>query len=348
MIKQYLQTSKEEPVYLELWDEALAGVRKHLITYSKRSHFTVLGERQDGLLNKLTPKMDHLVCFMPGTIALGATEGRPLAEAKESPHWSKKQVDDMELAKELTKTCWGMYKVMLTGLAPEIAHFEIEDPPHMYRHGSLPSLKIDFSASHEESAEWKKDYILKSQDLHNLQRPETVESLFYMWRITGDITYREWGWEMFKSFVEYSSVDDGGGFTSLSNANKIPATKKDNMESFWLAETLKYFYLLFSPTDFLPLDTIVINTEAHIFPRFKLQRGLKTGWTRKPRDTNGIITKDKKSELPTVMPELRIAEAQSTVRKLQVIEVTPRPQEVGDVDAIALEKPRGEAKSFSG
>ena len=39
----------------------------------------------------------------------------------------------------------------------------------------------------------------------------------------------------------------------------------------------------------LPLDTIVINTEAHIFPRFELQKNLRTGWTRKPRDKYGHI-----------------------------------------------------------
>ena len=38
------------------------------------------------------------------------------------------------------------------------------------------------------------------------------------------------------------------------------------------------------------MNSIVINTEAHIFPRFKLQRGLKTGWTRKPRDAAGRAT----------------------------------------------------------
>lgn len=43
--------------------------------------------------------------------------------------------------------------------------------------------------------------------------------------------------------------------------------------------------------DLLPLDSIVINTEAHIFPRFQLIRGLKTGWERKPRDKDGRIIK---------------------------------------------------------
>jgi hypothetical protein len=36
------------------------------------------------------------------------------------------------------------------------------------------------------------------------------------------------------------------------------------MESFWLAETLKYFYLLFvDDPDVIPLDKYVFNTEAH-------------------------------------------------------------------------------------
>lgn len=288
LIKQYLQTSKQEPIYKSLWDEALAGVRKHLLTYSTRANLTVLGERPDGLSGHLSPKMDHLVCFLPGTIALGATEGLSLAEAKKSPSWTQKQEEEMQLAKELMKTCWGMYKATPTGLAPEITYFDVDSPPRTAADGLL-TANVDFKATSGPKSSWKEDYIIKPQDSHNLQRPETVESLFYMWRITGDATYREWGWEMFQSFVEHSILEDGGGFASLSNVNQLPPMMRDNMESFWLAETLKYFYLLFSPPDLLPLDSIVINTEAHIFPRFELQRGLKTGWTRKSRDKEGRI-----------------------------------------------------------
>ena len=37
-----------------------------------------------------------------------------------------------------------------------------------------------------------------AQDAHNLLRPETVESLFVLWRVTGDAQYREWGWHIFR------------------------------------------------------------------------------------------------------------------------------------------------------
>ena len=136
----------------------------------------------------------------------------------------------MKLARELMHTCWGMYKAMATGLAAEITHFNLDSPP-------LPASaphKAPTTFDPAPDAEWRKDFVIKPNDKHNLQRPETVESLFYMWRITGDEMYREWGWEMFKSFMNYTAVELGGGFTSLRNADMVPPQMADNMESFWL------------------------------------------------------------------------------------------------------------------
>ncbi|EWZ50710.1 Mannosyl-oligosaccharide 1,2-alpha-mannosidase [Fusarium oxysporum] len=285
LIKQYLQTNKQEPIYQDMWYEALQGVRKHLVTYTSNSKFTIIGERPNGLEMPLSPKMDHLVCFMPGTIALAATEGLTEAQARKLPTWSKKNEEDMQLAREVMETCWGMYKYMATGLSAEITYFEIDNPPTAY--GNPRNGPVNFDTSPD--AEWRKDFTVKSGDVHNLQRPETVESLFYMWRITNDNRYREWGWEMFKSFMNHTAVRNGGGFTSLRNANVVPPKVRDNMESFWLAETLKYFYLLFSPPDLLPLDKVVINTEGHPLPRFDMGQLFSTGWKRKPRDANGKI-----------------------------------------------------------
>jgi mannosyl-oligosaccharide alpha-1,2-mannosidase len=60
------------------------------------------------------------------------------------------------------------------------------------------------------------------------------------------------------------------------------------------AETLKYMYLLFSPNDLLPLDQIVLNTEAHPFPRFDAsKKRFKTGWERRPLDKNGNLVPKK-------------------------------------------------------
>lgn len=48
--------------------------------------------------------------------------------------------------------------------------------------------------------------VLQPADRHNLLRPETVESLFYMYRFTKDTKYRDWGWDILQSFNNYTKV----------------------------------------------------------------------------------------------------------------------------------------------
>lgn len=43
----------------------------------------------------------------------------------------------------------------------------------------------------------------------NILRPETVESLFYLSRLTGNKTYKEWGWNIFQAFEKNSRVETG-------------------------------------------------------------------------------------------------------------------------------------------
>jgi mannosyl-oligosaccharide alpha-1,2-mannosidase len=213
-----------------MWDEALAGIQKHLIIPTKHSKLSIVAELPNGIGGDLSPKMDHLVCFLPGSIALGATGGLTEAEARSLPSWSAEKSQQMKLARELTKTCWGMYKVTQTGVAPEIVWFSADE--EVLRSKSNDPRPLAQSSNSDEA--WKKDYTIKPLDAHNLQRPETVESLFMMWRITKDPIYREWGWKIFQSFVEYSTIELGEGFSSLNDVNKIPPPRRDNMESFWL------------------------------------------------------------------------------------------------------------------
>ena len=55
------------------------------------------------------------------------------------------------------------------------------------------------------------------------------------------------------------------GFTGLKNVARLPAQHDDTMQSFWIAEMLKYLFLIFSDESLLPLDEWVLNTEAHPF-----------------------------------------------------------------------------------
>ncbi len=287
LIKQYLQTNKKETLYLDMWQDALQGVRKHLITYTEPSQFTIIGERPSGLKVDLSPKMDHPVCFMPGTIALAATGGLTEKEAEEIA-----RLDEAARGRHATRTRTHAHvlgNVQVHGNRPRCRDHVFQHPQAPLPESAPHNAPADFDP--DPDAPWRQDFDVHSQDAHNLQRPETVESLFYMWRITGEAKYRDWGWEMFKSFMNYTAVEEGGGFTSLSNANKVPPVVRDNMESFWLAETLKYFYLLFSPDDLLPLDKIVLNTEAHPFPRFDMGPLFKTGGRENRGMKMGVLLK---------------------------------------------------------
>ncbi|KAF7648053.1 hypothetical protein LDENG_00162660 [Lucifuga dentata] len=225
LLKQWIQGGKTEDDLLEDYLQAVEGVKKHLVRQTGLSRLTFVGELSH---NRFNAKMDHLVCFLPGTLALGAHNGLP--------------GDHMDLAVQLMETCHQMYKQMETGLSPEIAHFSLQ-----------PSDKLDV--------------IVKPADRHNLLRPETVESLFYMYRFTKDTKYRDWGWEILQSFNKYTKVSSGG-YTSINNVHDpVNPGPKDKMESFFLGETLKYFYLLFSDdVELLSLDKYVFNTEAHPLP----------------------------------------------------------------------------------
>lgn len=59
-----------------------------------------------------------------------------------------------------------------------------------------------------------------------------------------------------------------GGYTSIDNVqNPSNPEPRDKMESFFLGETLKYFFLLFSDdVNLINLDQYVFNTEAHPLP----------------------------------------------------------------------------------
>ena len=86
-----------------------------------------------------------------------------------------------------------------------------------------------------------------------------------MYRITGDPTWMDKGWQMFESTIAATKTDIAN--SAIRNVFDNHSKKSDEMESFWIAETLKYYYLLFSEPDVISLDEWVLNTEAHPFRR---------------------------------------------------------------------------------
>jgi ER degradation enhancer, mannosidase alpha-like 2 len=90
-------------------------------------------------------------------------------------------------------------------------------------------------------------------------RPEIIESAYYLHHFTKDPRYRDMGRMFFNSLTKYCRNDVA--YAALSNIER--KTQKDEMESFFFAETLKYLFLLYAPADTLDLSKVVFNTEAH-------------------------------------------------------------------------------------
>lgn len=78
--------------------------------------------------------------------------------------------NDLQLAKQITNTCYQMYRQSPTGLNA---------------HNTL-SLNGRQAAAQRPFQYYD-------------QQPELVESLMYLWRLTHDQTYRDWGWQIFRA-----------------------------------------------------------------------------------------------------------------------------------------------------
>ena len=104
-------------------------------------------------------------------------------------------------------------------------------------------------------------------------RPETLESLFIAFRLTGDQRYREQGWAIFRAIETHCRIPSGG-YATIVNVDEVPVRHEDKMETFLLvrffktltfftfgltkrlqSETLKYLFLLFSDGDTIPLSS---------------------------------------------------------------------------------------------
>ncbi len=130
---------------------------------------------------------------------------------------------DVETAEELQESCLKMWN----------------------RHGIEPE---DFDYARMEAA--RPRYFLN---------PEIMESAYYLYQSTRDPKYLEMGKTFLDSLKAYCRLDEG--YSELKSV--LTKERSDRMESYFLAETLKYLYLLFAPPETVELTKTVFNTEAH-------------------------------------------------------------------------------------
>jgi len=147
------------------------------------------------------------------------------------------EAEYMELGEAVTNTCHEGYRRSASGIGPESMEF---------------NSKVEATAA-------------RAGERYYILRPETVEAYFYMWRLTKNQKYRDWAWEAIEAIEKHCRCGENG-YCGLKDVSSAHPVQDDVQQSFFLAETLKYLYLIWCDDEVIDLTKWVFNTEAHPVP----------------------------------------------------------------------------------
>ncbi|KAK4201784.1 glycoside hydrolase [Triangularia verruculosa] len=278
--KMYALLGGLDPTYKKLHLKSMATARKHLLFRPMLPDLypatppdvllsgNVYANGQD--IIDLQPQVQHLGCFSGGMFALGGKLFHEPAHVK--------------IGEQLARGCAWAYETFPSGIMPEVAEIipcptpsAAHSPSKDEKEEEFPQCKWDDTV-YKQAATTPGRYpkpFRAVQDPSYLLRPEAIESVFIAYRITGKKDLLDIAWRMFTSVKKATETKEA--YTAISDVNADPDAEevdahgrgvrrsrtKNSMESFWIAETLKYFYLIFSEPDLISLDDYVFNTEAH-------------------------------------------------------------------------------------
>ncbi|KAK7032613.1 hypothetical protein VNI00_012876 [Paramarasmius palmivorus] len=212
LIKYARLTNTDDHLFADTWQTAVDSSIRYLLRTSAVGGYSYLAERNDN--GRIVESSSHLACFHGGNWILG---GKLL---------NNETIVSVGLA--LTDACWNTYASTETGIGPEGFAFVSKD--------SLSTL--DAISDQQKAFNTKHGYYITSSAY--ILRPEVLESNFYAWRATGNVTYLDRAAEAIKSFNKFLSVDSSGGFSGIWDVDDLSAGRDDHTESFWFAEVLKY------------------------------------------------------------------------------------------------------------
>lgn len=218
--------------------------------------------REGDLPDWLETSASHLACFAGGMFALG---GRLVSNKTH-----------VELAEKLTNGCVWAYGNTTSGVMPEVFHLQAcpSLEPCSWNKAKWHEGIIMQASSTDVEGIIEEDMlqpgVTKISDKRYILRPEAIESVFVMYRVTGDPVWRDRAWDMWISIDNLTRTDlANSAVWNVNLRDGEQPSPSDSMESFWLGETLKYFYLIFSEPDVVSLDEWVFNTEAHPLRRLR-------------------------------------------------------------------------------
>ncbi|KAF2752066.1 glycoside hydrolase family 47 protein [Sporormia fimetaria CBS 119925] len=262
--KMYALLGGLEPAYKNMYDKAMSTAIKHALyrpmvpddlDLLMPGHVSVEGHPM------IDPEMQHLACYAGGMFALGS-------KIFSIP-------EHLDVGRKITNACVWAYKASPAGIMPEVSHLyacPFIDPSYpCHWNETLWSKAVASRASSTDDVDPTTNIaslrlppgFVEIRDRRYILRPEAIESVFILWRITGQQQWQAAAWDMFTAIEKATRTEFGNA--ALADVSADTPAKTDSQESFWMAETLKYFYLTFEEPGVVSLDEWVFNTEAHPF-----------------------------------------------------------------------------------
>jgi mannosyl-oligosaccharide alpha-1,2-mannosidase len=227
--------------------QSATGIINHLLYLSPERGLLYVTDTDYGVPSGV---FEHLSCFLAGTLALGAytIPGLPRTH--------------MYAAEGLAHTCWITYADQASGLgrtwtfrSTTIHAIALTSPTHLlsqsadvmhfpspsnmtgrwitayerWEHGGSMGDPPGVGQTTPVRAGEKTEYNVRSAKY--LLRPETVESFFMLWKITGDVRWRERGWAVFEAIERAAKV--AGGYASLSDVRKENPVPMNEMPRYY-------------------------------------------------------------------------------------------------------------------
>lgn len=264
------------PEYQEMYEKAIDTASRYLLfrpVTPTNADILIAGTAFTETKNRKTTvtvnyEGQHLSCYTGGMYVLG---GKLFGRQA-----------DVEIGAKLTEGCIWAYAASKHGVMPETFHMapcldrddcEWDDlawkKQVVLDAGKAITGQYDVDMSAAEKLikdERLPQGFTKIGDRRYILRPEAIESVFILYRATGRKDLLDTAWAMFRAIDQMTRTELANSAVDDVTVADAPHTN-DSMESFWMGETLKYFFLIFSEEGLVDLDEWVFNTEAHPFRR---------------------------------------------------------------------------------
>lgn len=173
----------------------------------------------------LDPESEHLACFLGGTYALG---GRLLGR----PGY-------VDVGAKLALGCAYAYEAMPTGMMPERFNMIKCDPRGDGAGSGSGSGSCAWNETRWDEERARKKFQAKAsdplgfvttKDPRYILRPEAIESIFYLWRITGEQKYQDIAWAMFAAVSNGTETEFANAAVRDVTSTEKVLDKEDYME----------------------------------------------------------------------------------------------------------------------